>query len=166
WKLLYPLSPGLRRLPGAIISRIPIFGGLYRLIVEGQLARTLGFVAASDAPLKQGLEAAGESLSSAYAREEILQVRGRMDTGSSLADVLAGHPLFSRKLVAVARVAERQGLVESLFLHVAKRNRRKLADAPNIEKVLEPLFMTLMGIIIGILVIAMYLPIFRLGAVV
>jgi type IV pilus assembly protein PilC len=61
-------------------------------------------------------------------------------------------------------MAQRQGLKEGLLLRQAERNKRTLNDAPNFNRMLEPVLMTIMGLILGYLVVAMYLPIFQLGA--
>ena len=166
WKLLSTKSRSLMRLPGALLLRLPLFSTLFIYFVNAELARTLSFFANSDASSGDMAKAAGQALSSGYARDEINQVAEQTRSGSTLAEALAHHPVFSHKLVQLIRIGESHGLSQRLLQRIADRYARQLRESRSIVGILEPLILAILGVIIGTVVIAMYLPIFMIGGVV
>jgi type IV pilus assembly protein PilC len=164
WRYLFPQFPLTRRLKGFILLRIPVLNNLYRLSIETQLTRTLGLLGANKTLQLKFLQAAEQLLSGSYAGDKIVKVIERTKSGYSLPDAFSKSGLFTRRFITMLRMAQRQGLKEGLLLRQAERNKRILNDAPNFNRMLEPVLMTIMGLILGYLVVAMYLPIFQLGA--
>jgi type II secretory pathway component PulF len=164
WRYLFPRFRLTRRLRGNMLLQLPVVNNLFRLSVEGQLLSTFSLFGESKSNQLTALQAAKQSFVSSYEGDEISQVSEKVSSGYKLADAFAESKLFSRRLIKIVRIAERQGLNKALMQRQANRNKRLLDDTPNLNRVLEPTLMAIIGLFIGYLVVAMYLPIFQLGA--
>jgi protein transport protein HofC len=151
---------------GIMLLQLPVINNLFRLSVEGQLLSTLGLFGESKPTQITALQAAQQSFNASYAGDEINRVSERVNSGYKLADAFAESRLFSHKMIKILRIAERQGINEGLMQRQANRNKQILNNAPNLNRVLEPTLMLILGLFIGYLVVAMYLPIFQLGALI
>ena len=159
-------SRSLRRWPGAVMLRMPGFGRIYRLYAHAEITQTMGFIATLDGSPGQMLEASAEAVSSGYVREELNDARDRVSSGASLSDALAGSALFSGKLINILRMGESRGTLDRLLPPMAARYVRRLRDSQGLVQMLEPLMIVVLALVIGTLVLAMYLPIFQIAAVV
>jgi type IV pilus assembly protein PilC len=166
WRYLFPLFPITRRVRGIMLLQLPVINNLFRLSVEGQLLSTLGLFGESKPTQITALQAAQQSFNASYAGDEINRICERVNSGYKLADTFAESRLFSHKLIKILRITERQGINEGLMLRQANRNKQMLNNGPNLNRVLEPTLMLILGLFIGYLVVAMYLPIFQLGALI
>jgi type IV pilus assembly protein PilC len=164
WRYLFPLFPITRRIRGILLLHLPIINKLFRLSVEGQLLTTFALFDKSESSQTTALQAAMQSFSASYAGDEIAQVNERVNAGYNLTDAFAKSRLFSNRLIKIFRIAERQESNTGLMLRQAQRNKQILIDTPKLNRVLEPALMVIIGLFIGYLVVAMYLPIFQLGA--
>lgn len=159
-------SASLRRLPGRLAMGVPGLSRFYQLHAHAEISRTMAFVGALEGSTGSMLEAAEQAVGSGYARDELKHARQRVASGSSLADALAASPLFFSKLINIARIGESRGILEGLLSPLADRYALRMESAQGATRMLEPLLITLLALIIGTLVLAMYLPIFQIASVV
>ncbi|MEW8624484.1 MAG: type II secretion system F family protein [Candidatus Thiodiazotropha sp.] len=165
WHYIFPQFRLTRRLRGIMLLQIPVINNLFRSGIEAQILSTLGLFAATKSTLLTALKATEQSFTTSYARDEITRANAKVQSGSTLADAFSDSRLFSNRFTKILRITERKGLTEGLLIRQADYNKRKLNNAPNLNRVLEPILIALLGLFIGYLVVAMYLPIFQVGAV-
>ncbi|MES9852101.1 MAG: type II secretion system F family protein [Candidatus Thiodiazotropha sp. L084R] len=164
WHYIFPQFRFTRYLKGAMVLNIPVMNSFYRLSIEAQLTSTLGLISTNNVAQLKFLQAAEQLFAISHARDEIIKAKERINTGYSLAEAFSDSDLFTPRFIKILRMFEKRGLKEGLFLRQATRNKQKLSNAPNLNRTLEPVLMMIMGLLIGYLVVAMYLPVFQLGA--
>lgn len=164
WRWQSRRSPSWQRIEQQHLLRLPVIGRLYR---GGQLCgifMTLSLTQQAGLTLLQGLQAVEKILAHRLWREAIVALQGHISAGSPLHQALSGHPLFTPLCYQLIRVGEEAGALESMLLRLGEwheASTHELAD--NLAAALEPLMMLTIGVLVGALVIAMYLPIFNLG---
>lgn len=166
WRYAYLHSHGVRKLHGPLLLHLPGLSSLFRLLVNAELAHTLAFASQAEMAPSRIIEATRQASRSAYARDWLEDARIRVEAGTSMADALAPSPLFAEKLLRLLRLGERGGSLDRLMGPLAQRYTNRLKSSRGLINLIEPLIITLLGLLIGCLVIAMYLPIFQLGSVV
>ena len=165
WRWQCRRSPAWQRAAQHGLLRLPLIGRLCR---GGQLCvifMTLSLTQQSGLTLLQGLQAAEKTLSQRIWREAIALLQQHIASGFPLHQALAHHPLFTPLCYQLIKVGEEAGALDTLLIRLGEwheSSTHELAD--NLAAALEPLMMLVTGILVGALVIAMYLPIFNLGA--
>lgn len=166
WRRWAQSNRRISRLGGELALRLPWVDRLYREIAMGEFAHTMAFNLAHGKTLQAALDATSSVLGSGYARDEIAQLHERIASGKGLAEAMSGRRLFSEKWVSAVAIGERRKILPQLLADLARRSKDQLADPSNLTKSLEPIVMVILGVIVGFIVVAMYLPIFALGRVV
>ena len=148
------------------LLRLPIVG---RLLLQAALARwsqTLASLISAGIPLLNALQAAGESAGNRSFMGPTRQIQRQLQQGVSLSASLQGQPIFSALIIQMIAVGEESGSLDTMLRKTAEIYEREVSDTvAALSSILEPLMMAMLGLIIGGMVIAMYLPIFQLGNV-
>lgn len=149
-----------------LILQIPILSAIIRNGIIARFARTLALTFASGIPLIDALQiTAGVGNNQVYLLA-ILQVRSLLITGHTLQDSLAQEKLFPPVMIQMVAAGEESGTLEKMLRKIAEVHEKGLdAIVENLTNLLEPLIMIILGLVIGSLVIAMYLPLFKLGSI-
>ncbi|MBP0598495.1 type II secretion system F family protein [Herbaspirillum sp. LeCh32-8] len=147
--------------------RLPLFGPLLRQAVIARWSRTFGTLLAAGVPLLETLETvAGAAGNAAYA-EASLAIRDAARNGASLNAAMQASGVFPDLAVQMAAVGEEAGTLDAMLIRIAELNEREVDDAvATLTSLMEPFIMAVLGVLIGALVAAMYLPVFRMGSVV
>lgn len=146
--------------------RLPVLGPILNDAMLGRCHRTLGVLLDSGVSLLDALDQTAEAMGSPRARSRIRGVRDQVANGSSLHAAMTGSGLFPATDLQLLAIGEETGTLETRLLRLAER-----ADASvdrrveHLGSALEPLIMLVLGSLVGLLVLAMYLPIFRMGSV-
>ena len=147
--------------------RIPIFGPIIRKAVIARWTRTLATMFAAGVPLVESLESVGGAAGNYVYKEGTRVIQGEVSTGTSLTSAMQNTDLFPNMVNQMVAIGEESGSLDSMLGKVADFYEAEVDDAVKaLSSLMEPLIMVVLGVLIGGMVVAMYLPIFKLGSVV
>ncbi len=163
----YRRSPAMQRRMDQLILRLPIVGEVLRKATIARWTRTLSTMFAAGVPLVESLDSVGGASGNAVYLEATKRIQSEVNMGTSLTVALQNTNVFPNMAVQMVAIGEESGQLDSMLTKVADFYEREVDDAvASLSSLMEPLIMVVLGTLIGGLVIAMYLPIFKLGAVV
>lgn len=146
---------------------IPIIGKMITSACLAQIFQTLFITQKSGIPLLSGLEAAQKSINNMLFRASLVQIITTIREGKTFSQAINLHPIYPNLCYQLIHVGEESGTLEIMLERLAYFYRQQsMESADNLSTKIEPLMMSIMAIIIGSLVIAMYLPVFQLGSVI
>jgi type IV pilus assembly protein PilC len=149
------------------ILKIPVIGPLLEKAAVARYAQTLSTTFAAGVPLIDALESAAGASGNAIFRDAILEVRTEVSSGMQMNLAMRNCKIFPDMVIQMVAIGEESGAVDDMLSKVAKVYEQQVDDAVDgLTALLEPMIMAFLGVVIGGLIIAMYLPIFQLGKVV
>ena len=144
--------------------RIPLVGSLLAKSATARIASTIGSLMGSGVSVIDALRFAMKTSGSLMHTDALKRVEKAIGEGSTLSEGLMAEDLFPELLVSLAKVGEESGDVPRLLDRYAQAAEIEIEDsAERITSLIEPLMMVLIGSIVGLFVLAMYLPIFNMG---
>ena len=150
----------------AALLKAPIFGPIVHDAVIARYARTLSTTFAAGVPLVEALDATATAAGNAVYTRAIKQIRNDVTSGMSLLQATRASGLFPMFLLQMTSIGEESGTLDEMLGKVADQYEMQVDNAvDSISSLIEPMIMSILGILIGGLMIAMYLPIFMLGSV-
>jgi type IV pilus assembly protein PilC len=150
-----------------LILKIPVLGDILRKAIIARFARTLSTTFAAGVPLVEALDSAAGASGNIIYREAIIQIRNAVSTGQSLQSSMLMTGIFPNMVVQMISIGEEAGSLDSMLDKVASFYEEEVDNAvDNMSSLMEPFIMVVLGTLVGGLVVAMYLPIFKLGSVV
>lgn len=157
--------PNWRHIEQRLWLKVPGIATLIRGRCLSQIFHTLAMTHGAGLPLPAGLSAAA-TLGHPLYQKELQEIQSLVERGIPLSQAVERSPLFPAPCPQLIRVGEETGTLEHLFAQLAEWHEKKTQQfAEKLPHTLEPLLMGTVGVIVGTLVIAMYLPIFQLGHV-
>jgi type IV pilus assembly protein PilC len=165
--VLHRRSAAFRFLIDRLSLKIPIVGAIVEKATIARWTRTLATMFAAGVPLVESLDAvAGASGNAVYAAGT-RKIQTEVATGTSLTNSMHNTGLFPQMVLQMTQIGEESGSLDGMLSKVADFYEREVDDAvAALSSLLEPIIIVFLGIVIGGLVVAMYLPIFKLGAVI
>jgi len=149
------------------ILKLPVIGDLLEKAAVARFARTLSTTFAAGVPLIDALESAAGASGNAIFRDAILEVRTEVSSGMQMNLAMRNCKIFPDMVVQMVAIGEESGAVDDMLSKVANVYEQQVDDAVDgLTALLEPMIMAVLGVVIGGLIIAMYLPIFEIGKVV
>jgi len=149
-----------------IALKLPIIGGILKKAAIARFARTLGTMFAAGVTLVDAMESVAGAAGNQVFTDGILSMRDEISNGQQLQTAMAQTGLFPSMTVQMVAIGEESGELDSMLNKVADIYEREVDDAvDNMSSLMEPLIMVILGVLIGGLVIAMYLPIFSMGSI-
>ena len=171
--VIYGFSQAKKRSPkfahalDRIMLKIPIVGEILTKAIIARYARTLSTMFAAGVPLVEAMESVAGAAGNALYSEGILQMRDNVATGQQLQLSMTQTGLFPNMVVQMVAIGEESGSLDAMLAKVADFYEQEVDDmVDNLSSLLEPLIMAILGILVGGLVVAMYLPIFKMGSVI
>ena len=159
------LRPVRRRLERAAL-RAPVIGSIVHMAATARYARTLAITFAAGTPLVQALEPVARATGNIVYEGAVLNIRDQVATGQRLQQAMQLSGVFPTIATRMIGVGEESGALDDMAERVADFYEERLDDAvDSLSSLLEPLIMAVLGIIVGGLVVAMYLPVFQMGQV-
>lgn len=150
-----------------LFLRLPVFGSIIEKSVIARWTRTLSTLFAAGVPLVEALESVGGAAGNSLYREGTHRIQGEVSTGTSLTAAMQNTNLFPNMVNQMVAIGEESGSLDSMLGKVADFFEAEVDNAvAAMSSLLEPMIMVILGVLIGGMVIAMYMPIFKLGAVV
>ncbi len=164
---MYYKTAGGRKTIDGILLKLPVFGILIRKVAVAKFTRTLGTLIASGVAILDGLDITARTAGNKVVEEAVVKTRASIAEGRTIADPLKASGVFPPMVVQMIAVGEQTGALDSMLSKIADFYDEEVDVAvSNLTSLLEPMLMIFLGIVIGGVVIAMYLPIFKLVTVV
>ena len=149
------------------ILKLPVIGSLLEKAAVARYARTLSTTFAAGVPLIDALESAAGAAGNAVFRDAILDVRAEVTSGMQMNLAMRNCSIFPDMVIQMVAIGEESGAVDEMLSKVATVYEAEVDNAvDNLTALLEPMIMAFLGVVIGGLIIAMYLPIFQIGAII
>lgn len=146
---------------------LPLVGLLIRMNIYARISQTLATTLISGLPLNQCLHLAAHTISNTHYRAAMVFIQSEVESGVSLHVAMTSLDVFPHLLVKMVAVGEESGQLDQIFAKLAKIYESQLDEQiSGLTSLIEPIIMIILGIIIGTLVLAMYLPIFQIANVV
>jgi len=162
----YRRSDRLQFAMDRLALKLPMFGPLIQKGVVARFARTLSTMFGAGVPLVDALESVAEATGNRVYRNSILEVRNEVSTGRSLEVSMAQTGLFPSIVLQMVASGEESGELELMLMKIAEFYEREVDDAvAALSSLIEPIMIVMLGAIVGTMVVAMYLPIFKMAAV-
>jgi type IV pilus assembly protein PilC len=163
----YKRSRKMRQNLDRITLKVPIIGPIMRKAAIARFARTLSTMFSAGVPLVEAMESVAGATGNIVYEDATLAMRDEVATGTRLQRAMENTNLFPNMVVQMIAVGEEAGALDEMSGKVATFYEEEVDNAvDSMSSLLEPLIMAILGVLVGGLVIAMYLPIFKLGAVV
>jgi type IV pilus assembly protein PilC len=158
-------SRGFGRVLDRFILKVPVVGPIMHKAAVARYARTLSTMFAAGVPLVEALESVAGATGNIVYSDVVLMIRDSVATGQQLQFAMSQTGLFPNMVEQMVAIGEESGSLDSMLAKVADFYEQEVDDAVDaLSSLLEPLIMSILGVLIGGLVVAMYLPIFKLGA--
>jgi type IV pilus assembly protein PilC len=156
-----------RRAADTLLLWIPVFGPLLRKVAVAKFTRTLGTLIASGVPILDGLDITAKTAGNKVVEEAIMRTRASISEGKSIADPLKTSGVFPPMVVQMISVGEQAGALDSMLEKIADFYDAEVDQAvANLTALIEPMLMVFLGVVVGGMIVAMYLPIFKLVTVI
>ena len=150
-----------------LMLKLPIFGDVIRKATVARWTRTLSTMFAAGVPLVESLDSVGGASGNNVYFEATKKIQTEVSTGTSLTVAMQNADVFPTMVTQMVAIGEESGALDSMLGKVADFYEEEVDEAVSqLSSLMEPAIMVILGVLIGGLVVAMYLPIFKLGSVV
>ena len=146
-----------------ILLKFPVIGMLIKKVAVARFTRTMGTLLSSGVPILEGLLITARSSGNRVVEAAVMQARSAVMAGRTLADPLRSTPVFPPMVVHMINVGENTGALDAMLSKIADFYDDEVDTAVNaLTSLLEPLMIVFLGVVVGGLVVAMYMPIFKM----
>lgn len=167
FRRLWKRSARLQMNTDRLLLKLPLLGPIVRKAVIARWTRTLSTLFAAGIPLVESLDAVAGTAGNAVYHQATLRIASAVRAGNSLSLAMQQSRVFPPLALQMTAIGEESGALDELLRKVAEFHEEEVdAAVASLSSLLEPVIMVVLGVLIGGLVIAMYLPIFKLGAVI
>jgi type IV pilus assembly protein PilC len=159
----YYATHGGRRMVDGIILKMPVFGTLMRKIAVARFCRTLSTLISSGVPILDGLEITARTAGNAIIEDAIMFVRKGVESGLTVAQPLKETGVFPPMVIQMIGVGEQTGALDAMLSKIADFYEEEVDQAvANLLTLMEPIMILFLGVTVGGIIVAMYLPLFDL----
>ncbi|GER92802.1 pilus assembly protein PilC [hot springs metagenome] len=149
------------------LLKMPVVGDLLRKVAVARFTRTLGTLISSGVPILDGLDICARSSGNKVVEEVVFEVKKEVASGKTVAEPLSKSEVFPPMVTQMINVGESTGALDQMLIKIADFYDDEVDNAvANLTTMLEPMLMVFLGTTIGYIVVALYLPIFKMGEVV
>jgi len=160
-------SEKMQRTMDRLLLKMPIFGSLVNKASVARWTRTLSTMFAAGVPLVEALDSVGGAAGNAVFRDATYQIQKDVSTGASLTSSMETTGVFPNMVLQMSAIGEESGALDGMLGKAAEFYEAEVDEAvAGLSSLMEPFIIVILGTIIGGIVVSMYLPIFKLGAVV
>jgi len=147
-----------------LFLKLPIFGPLIEKAAIARWTRTLATMFAAGVPLVDALDSVAGAAGNRVFHQATKRIQSEVATGTSLTVAMQNSGLFPNMVLQMTQIGEESGSLDSMLSKVAEYYEREVDEAVEaLSSLMEPIIMVVLGVLIGGMVIAMYLPIFKMG---
>jgi len=159
----YYKTPNGRKIIDRILLKVPILGEIFRKIAVSRFSRTLSTLLSSGVPILQSLDITARTSGNVIIEEAITKVRAGVERGESFVEPLKATEVFPNMVAQMIGIGEQTGALDAMLGKIADFYEQEVDSAiANLLTLIEPLLIGFLGVTIGSIVIAMYLPLFTL----
>lgn len=159
----YYKTPGGQKVIDGLLLKIPILGDIFRKIAVARFSRTLSTLLSSGVPILQSLDITAKTSGNVIVEQAILKVRVGVERGESFVDPLKATEVFPHMVAQMIGIGEQTGALDAMLGKIADFYEAEVDSAiANLLTLIEPILIGFLGVTIGSVVIAMYLPLFTL----
>ncbi len=159
----YYRTPGGRRVLDGLLLKLPIFGQVLKKIAIARFSRTLSTLLSSGVPILQSLEITARTAGNTIVEEAIMKIRTGVERGESFVEPLRATEVFPNMVAQMVGIGEQTGQLDTMLGKIADFYEQEVDSAiANLLTLMEPLMIGFLGVTIGGIVIAMYMPLFTL----
>jgi type IV pilus assembly protein PilC len=159
----YYKTPKGRRVIDNLTLKIPLIGGILRKIAIARFSRTLSTLLSSGVPILQALDITARTAGNVIVEEAILKIRAAVERGENFVDPLKETDVFPNMVAQMVGIGEQTGALDAMLGKIADFYEQEVdAAIANLLTLIEPVMIGFLGVTIGSIVIAMYLPLFTL----
>jgi type IV pilus assembly protein PilC len=152
-----------RRILDGLLLKIPVVGMLLRKIAVARFCRTLATLTASGVPILDGLEITAKTAGNAIIEDAVMSVRKSVEEGKTISEPLADTKVFPAMVVQMINVGEQTGALDQMLSKIADFYEDEVDTAvAGLMKLIEPVMISVLGVVIGTIVAAMYLPLYSI----
>ena len=169
WFFMYTWkrSEAMQSTMDRLLLKLPIFGEVIRKATIARFSRTLATMFTAGVPLVEALDSVAGASGNRVYYDATKKIQGEISTGTSLTSAMQAAEVFPNMVIQMTAIGEESGALDSMLSKVADFYEAEVDDAVEaLSSLMEPIIMVVLGVLIGGLVIAMYLPIFKMGSVV
>ncbi|PXW88334.1 type IV pilus assembly protein PilC [Nitrosomonas sp. Nm84] len=160
-------SIAMQRIMDRLVLKLPVFGEVIRKATIARWSRTLSTMFAAGVPLVESLDSVAGAAGNYIYYEATKSIQIEVSTGNSLMSAMANANVFPSMVVQMVAIGEESGSLDSMLSKIADFYEAEVDDAvAALASLMEPVIMVVLGTLIGGMVVAMYLPIFKMGMVV
>jgi type IV pilus assembly protein PilC len=160
-------SRRLREIQDRIVLKLPIIGSIMNKASIARFARTLSTMFSAGVPLVEALQSVSGACGNVVYELAVLDMKDEVATGQRLQSAMQNTELFPNMVIQMIAVGEESGSLDTMSAKVADFYEEDVDNAvDSLSSLLEPMIMAILGVLVGGLVVAMYLPIFKMGAVI
>jgi type IV pilus assembly protein PilC len=151
------------KITDAISLKLPIFGELLSKVAISKFTRTMGTLTSSGVPILDGLEITAKTSGNKVIEEAVMDVRAAISEGKTLAEPLAKAKVFPPMVTHMIAVGESTGALDTMMTKIADFYDDEVDNAVNnLTAMMEPMLMVFLGTTVGFIIVAMYMPIFKM----
>ena len=162
----YRRSPRLQYFMDRVFLKLPALGPIFKKSALARFSRTLSIIFGAGVPLVDGMKTVGASTGNRVYQNAVSQVKADISTGRSLENSMANTKVFPNMMLQMVSSGEESGELEIMLDKVADFYEREVDDAVDaLSSIIEPVMIVFLGTIIGTMVLAMYMPIFKMASV-
>lgn len=162
--LIYRKKERFRAFTARVIRKIPVAGDIVTLNYRVRFTQIMALLISSKVHLVKGLEMARKVIGFYPAERALATIVTEISSGVSLSDAMEKHSFFDRKIVAMTRVGEEVNRLDTIYDQLYKQYSEDLdVRIRTMNNLLEPVLIIFVGLMVGIILVAMYLPIFQMG---
>ena len=166
WFFLYSWkrNAAMQRVMDRLVLRLPVFGGVIRKAAIARWCRTLSTMFSAGVPLVEALDSVSGAAGNYVYYAATKQIQSEVSTGTSLTTAMTNATVFPPMVLQMTAIGEESGALDAMLSKVADFFEQEVDDAvESLSSLMEPMIMVVLGGLIGGIVVAMYLPIFKMG---
>ncbi len=153
-----------RNFTSKLILRIPVIGEIVRKIYLSRFANTMSLLVGSRIPMLQSIQLVKQMISFYPIEKSLTKVEEDVLSGVPLYESLSHHSAYTKKMISLIKVGEEVNQLDIFFNKISEQYSAEVEHQTNIlSKFMEPLIIVVLGLVVGVILIAMYLPLFKLG---
>ncbi len=164
---IYKRSPAFAHFLARAVLKLPVIGQILHQSAIARFARTLGVTFAAGVPLVEALDSVAGATGSPIYGDAVKRIREDVAVGHQLQLAMRQVNLFPNMVVQMVAIGEESGALDKMLFKIAEFYEQEVNNAVDaLSSLLEPFIMVIIGVVVGSMVVGMYLPIFKLAAVV
>ncbi|MGW6130593.1 type II secretion system F family protein [Cellulomonas sp. NPDC055163] len=163
WWRKHKNDPGIRAKVEPATLKLPIFGPLFQKVAIARFTRNFGTMLGAGVPILQALDIVGETSGNWAIERAVKDVQESVRTGQSLSGPLSKHPVFPSMVVQMVATGEDSGALEGMLKKISQFYDEEVSSTTEqLTSLIEPLMIAILGVIVGGMIVALYMPIFSI----